>query len=78
MYILETFFEVLDISFVLQINSQSICPSDKTKSHGIYLLPWQEVLPENYNYLNQTNLLEWCYSVVQFSLLDCEFVVITQ
>ena len=43
-----------------------------SKSHGISLSRGQWVLSENYNYLNPTELLDLCCSVVQFIPLDCD------
>ena len=42
-----------------------------SKSHGINLSRGQRVLPENYSYLNPTELLDLCCCVVQFIPLDC-------
>ena len=45
-----------------------------SESHGINLR--QLVLPENYNYLNPTELLDLCCSVVQFILWDCGSIAV--
>ena len=47
-----------------------------TKSHGINLSQGQGVFPENYNYLNPTELLDLCCSVVQFIPLDCRSIAV--
>ena len=41
------------------------------ESHGTNLSRGQWVLPEIYNYLNPTELLDLCCSVVQYIHLDC-------
>ena len=44
---------------------------------GINLTRWQSVLPENYNYyLNPTELIDLCCSVVQFISLDCGSIAV--
>ena len=42
-----------------------------SESHGTTLSRGQRVLPETYNYLNPTELLDLCCSVVQCIPLDC-------
>ena len=47
-----------------------------SESHEINLSWGQGVLPENYSYLNPTELLDLCRYVVQFIPLDCGSVVV--
>ena len=47
-----------------------------SKSHGINLSRGQSMLPENYNYLNPTELLGLCCSIFQFIPLDWESIVV--
>ena len=47
-----------------------------SESHGMNISRGQWVLPENYNYLNPTELLDLCCSIVQFILFDCGSIVV--
>ena len=47
-----------------------------SKPHGINLSLGKWVLPEYYNYLNPTELLDLCCSFVQFIPLDCGSIVL--
>ena len=47
-----------------------------SESHGINVSRGQWVLPENYNYLNPTELLDLCCSMAHFLPLDCGSIVV--
>ena len=47
-----------------------------SKLHAIKLFGGKRVLPEKYNYLNLTELLDLCCSLVKFIPLDCGSVVV--